>query len=221
IDYGTQLHIVKFPAIINHMYPRKVDWDTESTDGIPDADEFNTHFAREALAKEFCLDGARVRRVSAVAIELVSRIKLASVLPLQEASVAEQASDAARRVRSTAEAEKENLVAGIVVVLDDEHIGVLHIVRQPPPESTASEVVEPAGPNTLAVVDALLDALAVLRRHHCTRDLGDIRLVGSAVPDLIRRVPGPVAADDQPLFWHEVSPRCGSGAARSTMPRRH
>src|SRR3989442_332542 len=112
-----------------------------------------------------------MRRVGAVAIELVGRVELSGGLPLQEASVPEQPGDAARRVRPTAEAEEENLVAGIVVVLKEEHIGVLHVARQPPPESTAAEVVELSSTDALVVVHALLDALGVLRHHHCTRDL--------------------------------------------------
>src|SRR5262249_48785507 len=118
-------------------------------------------------------------------------------------------------------AEEEDLVVGVVVVLDKEHIGVLHIVRQPPPEGTAAEVLERAGPNALMVVQALLDALGVLRCHHCTCDLGDVRRAGFAIPDLIRRVPGAVAADSQALLRHDVPPRRASGAARYTAPRRN
>src|SRR5947208_4945321 len=146
-------------------------------------------------------------RVGAVAIELVGRIELSGGLPLQETSVPEQAGDAVRRVRPTAEAEEENLVVGVVVVLDEEHISVLHVARQSPPEGTAAEVVERAGPNALVVIHTLLDALCGLRYHHCTRDLSDVRLAGFAVPDLVRRVPGPVAADDQALLRHDIPPR--------------
>src|SRR5881296_3267591 len=102
-----------------------------------------------------------MRRVGAVAIELVGRVELSGVLALQEASVPEQAGDAARRIRPTAKTEEENLVVGVVVVLDEKHIGVLHVARQSPPEGTAAEVVERAGPNALVVIHALLDALCV------------------------------------------------------------
>src|SRR2546428_14118439 len=105
-----------------------------------------------------------MRRVGAVAIELVGRVELSGGLALQEASVPEQAGDAARRVRPATEAEEENFVVGVVIVLDQEHIGVLHIARQSPPEGTAAEVIERAGPNALVVVHALLDTLGVLRR---------------------------------------------------------
>src|SRR5437870_11011733 len=108
------------------MHPREIDRDAEGTDGIPDTDAFDAHLACEALAKEFRLDRPRMRRVGAVAIELVGRVELSGVLALQEASVPEQASDAARRIRPTAKTEEENLVVGVVVVLDEEHVGVLH-----------------------------------------------------------------------------------------------
>jgi len=53
-----------------------------------------------------------------------------------------------------------------------------------------------------------------LRYHDGTRELGNVRLTGFPVLDLVWRVPGSVAADYQALLRHNVPPRRSSGAAR-------
>src|SRR3712207_5447035 len=113
------------------MHAGEINRDTQGTNGIPDTDKFDTYLPRETLTKELGLNGSRMRRIGAVAIELVGRIGRAGVLPLQHARVAQKACSAARCVRTAAGANNETRIVRIVVLLDEEHIGVLPVARQP------------------------------------------------------------------------------------------
>jgi hypothetical protein len=134
----------------------------------------------------------------AAAIEGVGLVEPTDVPGLEHPGVAHQPDHAARGEGSPAEAEEEELVPGLEV-LHDEAVGVAHVARQPVAERTATDALRPLRAHAGVVEDPLLHPAVVLpgdRERHL-RDVG--RAGQPAARGLVRRVPGAVAADHQPL----------------------
>ena len=119
------------------------------------------------------------------------------MLAFEDATVPEQARRAPRGIRPTAETEQEDVVARIVL-LDDEPIGILDMLRQAPPEHAPTHAVPQPGADAGAIVDRLRDAVGGIGRHgEC--HLGNVAGTHLATIHLVRHVPGPVTTDHQPL----------------------
>jgi hypothetical protein len=132
-----------------------------------------------------------------VAVERVRLFDAVAVLGLQDPGIAHQPDRAARRERAAAEAEDVQLVAGDVVV-DDEAVALLDVVREPNAQPAADEVLPSARPDARLVVKEL-EVAGVVGVGERERELRHVRRRRDALVDVIGAVPGSVAADDQAL----------------------
>ena len=105
-------------------------------------------------------------------------------------------------IGAPAEPEQEDLVA-FAPVVRDEAIGLLDVLRQPAAQAAADVLVGRAlRAHAGVVIDHLRDLLEINRRQapHDLQYVGRLRLVSRIVVNfLVRLVPGPIAADNQPL----------------------
>ena len=114
----------------------------------------------------------------------------------QQVALADHADGAAHGVGATGEAEQEDIVARLVI-LRDELVRLPHVVGEPDPECPSEHAVdEITGAHALIVVNALHDAVAVLRQHPA-REFHHVGRAYHAAVRLVRRIPRAVAADDE------------------------
>src|SRR5206468_6853408 len=99
-------------------------------------------------------------------------------------------------------------VPGLVMV-HEITIGLPDVLGETVTEGAAGEAIEEAGPDTLVVVDDLR-MLAGIPLRDRPRHLHDVGRADLPLVALVGRVPGPVAADDDPLV-HGAPPVFGRG----------
>ena len=119
----------------------------------------------------------------------------------EQSDARDHAGHRARRVGAAAEADDEDLVARFVV-LGEEPVAGDHVVEEPEPERTTQHPVGRVAPcaDPADVVHELVGATGRTGvALHCARELLD---VGDGL--VVRLVPGPVAADHQPLHAFNV-----------------
>lgn len=115
----AQVDVVERPAVAERQVdePHPDLGDAETSDRVPDADEFDPR-----LVGPLCTEFLRPRRVgmrigAAITVELVGGVDagVRQMLTLQQSRVADEPREATSGIRAAAESEEEQLVAGLEV----------------------------------------------------------------------------------------------------------
>src|SRR5215207_9871210 len=217
-DVAAQRRVVKRPEFAQHWRTEAVDRDSQRADGVPDAHEVNVDVGVRVRAPEQRgRDAARLTVLVRVPVEPVGLLYPMSVLRPEDAAVAHQPDGAASREGAAAEPEEIQLVAGLVVV-HQEAVALLHVSGEPNAEPAAEQALPAARTDAGLVVQELTSAGLVLIRER-QGELGHIRRRRDALVDVIRPVPGPIAADDQTLHCSPQNPTPPSRGSRGSGPR--
>src|SRR5690606_36384763 len=162
------------------------------------------------VTEQLLAEGLRRAVVGVVVVAVQrDRFPVAPRMPQpQDAALADHAGEAARGVGAAAEAEQEQLVAGLVVE-HQEAVGLVEVVVQAAAEGAAGELVErAAGAHALVVEHQLRHRPGAARGEQ--RQLYHVGGAGLPVLLLVRAVPGAVAEDRDP--FHVVHGGSGAGA---------
>ena len=153
----------------------------------------------------------RARLVALGLVEAEGLVDLVGAVSGDEATLVEHPSERPHGVGAPAEAEEEDLVAG-VVVLDEEAVPVLHVLLEAEPEGAAAHLaVVRADPPV--VEDHLAPPVARDRPHRA----GHAEHVGGVVVEGI--VPGAIRADDDAL-GHGILLACRHSTRATLQARR-
>ena len=134
-----------------------------------------------------------------VAVQLVRLMDQALLRGTQNAALANEAGDAARRVRAAAEAEQKQFIAG-PEVRRQPAVAIADIFREPETEHAATQPVERMGADTLVVKRRQLPAAV-------TAAGGDQLAKPYDVGAVVGSIPGAIEQNGE--FAGHVPPPCG------------
>lgn len=208
VDAAAQVHVVEFDVqeLVDDV--EILGRNTQRPHRVPHADAVHADLAGIGAAEQLGLDGPWVGLLVAAAVEAVGVVQLVQFVRQEQPRIAQQSGQAADRVGSAAEAEKEDVVA-VLILFHQKAVRLQNVLRNPHPGNPAAYPVIPVRTHARIVVEHLPPAVpGILRHGH-----GEPSHIGRAdhpVILLIRGVPRAVAADDDAL-----------GHATSLMNRLH